>query len=325
MKIRNIRVLATVLILGPTILASLVGVVLVATFAPRLPDPIAVHWGIGGTVDRTDSLSSVLVTSAVFAPLLALVVAVVFLLMTRQAAATLFTRALVGVGAGVGVLVGLLPLSFVLAQLDAPSALDVPVSAAAPGIAIAFVLATAVGVGLAFVIPVQPVDFPVVDNAPAIDIAAGEKAYWGRTAWPQPVAFGIFVGAILIVVATLIIAGSPWWLVVLFVAVFGILATTLAWHVVVDTRGVRVTAALGFPRFVFPLAEITGARSVDAAPMREYGGWGIRFGVNGNWGVIVRSGGALELSREGKAPFVITVDDAETAARLISGLTKTRA
>jgi hypothetical protein len=325
MKRTDIRTLATGLILGPTVLATLVGLGLIVIFADRLPDPLAVHWGIRGTVDRTDSLASVLVSSAIFAPLMAGVVIAVFLLMTRHSAATLFTRTLVGVGSGLGVLVGLLPFSFVLAQIDAPDAHSVPVSASVPGLIATLVIALAVGIGLSFVIPLSPVPYRVTDSAPALDLADGEKVHWSRSVWLGPLGLFIYAGAAVLVVGTVLLVGAPWWLVLTVLLVFALLATTLAWHVVVDSRGVHVIAALGFPRLVFDRADITGARSTTVSPMREFGGWGIRFGVSGSWGIIVRRGEALEISREHKAPFVITIKEAETAARLITGLTKSRA
>jgi hypothetical protein len=325
MKRTNIRALATGLILGPTVLATLVGIGLIVIFAARLPDPLAVHWGIRGTVDRTDSLAAVFLSSAVFAPLLAGVVITVFLLMTRHSAATLFTRTLVGVGAGLGVLVGLLPFTFVLAQVDAPSAHVVPLSAAVPGLIATFVIALAVGIGLAFVIPLSPVPFRVTESAPALDLSAGEKVHWSRSVWLGPLGLFLYAGAAVLVVGTVLLVGAPWWLVLIVLLVFALLATTLAWHVVVDSQGVHVIAALGFPRLIFSIADITSARRTDVSPVREFGGWGIRFGVSGAWGIIVRGGEALEISREHKAPFVITIKDAETAARLINGLAKSRA
>jgi hypothetical protein len=326
MKSRNIRALASALILGSAVLSALIGVATVVAFASRLPDPIAVHWGIAGTVDRTDSLTSVVVTSALFAPLLAATIVLVFVAMTRQTVATLFARTLVGVGVFVGVFVGLLPLAFVSPQLDVPDAMAVPVSAVALPLGLIFLVATAVGVGLPFVIPRVPTASVAAASAsasaPALDISAGERAYWGQTAWPKPGVFAIFVGAVLIATVALIVAGAPWWLVVAEVVVFGLLSTTLVWHVVVDVRGVRVVAALGFPRIILPIDEVTGARSIPVDPLREFGGWGVRFAATGAWGVIVRKGAALEVTRDGKAPFVVTVDDAETAARLVSGLAK---
>jgi hypothetical protein len=326
MKSRNIRALASALILGSAVLSAIVGVAAVVAFGPRLPEPIAVHWGISGTVDRTDSLTSVVVTSALFAPLLAATIVIVFVAMTRQTVATLFARTLVGVGVFVGVFVGLLPLAFVAPQLDVEDAITVPVSAVALPLGMIFLVATAMGIGLSFVIPrvttTSVASASAAASSPALDIAAGERAYWGQTAWPKAGVFAIFISAVLISTGALVVVGAPWWLVVAEVVVFGLLSTTLVWHVVVDVRGVRVIAALGFPRIVLPIGEVTGARSIPVDPLREFGGWGVRFAATGAWGVIVRKGDALEVARDGKAPFVVTVDDAETAARLVSGLAK---
>jgi len=68
-----------------------------------------------------------------------------------------------------------------------------------------------------------------------------------------------------------------------------------------------------------PLTAITGVRTVEVRPMRDFSGWGLRFG-NLGWGLVLRGGSAIAVDREGRSPFVLTVDDAETGAALLAAL-----
>lgn len=53
-------------------------------------------------------------------------------------------------------------------------------------------------------------------------------------------------------------------------------------------------------------------------PMGDFGGWGLRLSVDGRVGVVLRTGEALQITRRKGRPFVVTVDDAETAAAVLS-------
>ncbi len=320
MKQLPIRSIAVALVLLPTLVAAAASVIALVTLAPRLPDPLAVHWGASGAVDRLDSLASTFVLSAVFGPALALVIATVFLLMTRHGAATLFTRAIVATGAGVGVLVGLIPLSFVVPQVDAASAASTPLASVTPALLAVFGIAALVATATAFGVPRREMPTTARPSVAALELAEGERAYWGRSVAPRRPVLAIPLTAFVVVTAVLIVAGAPWWVVVLVDALFVVVSTTLVWHVRVDQSGLHVVGALGFPRLIIPVSEVVSARAIEVAPMREYGGWGVRFSASGTWGVIVRGGHALEVERRGKAPFVVTVDDAQTAARLLTAL-----
>jgi hypothetical protein len=96
--------------------------------------------------------------------------------------------------------------------------------------------------------------------------------------------------------------------------------SNFAWTIRVDARGVRMRSSLGIPRITIPLANIESADVIHVQAIAEYGGFGVRWGLGGRFGVILRSGEALQVLRHNGRSVVVTVDDAETAAALINGL-----
>ena len=92
------------------------------------------------------------------------------------------------------------------------------------------------------------------------------------------------------------------------------------WTVTVDQRGLVARALLPRPRVVVPLGEVEHAEVVHVSPVREFGGWGLRMGLDGRVGVVLRGGEALEVARTGGRRVVVTVDDAATGAALLNTL-----
>ncbi len=78
---------------------------------------------------------------------------------------------------------------------------------------------------------------------------------------------------------------------------------------------------VGWLRQRIALARIGAARSFRLEPM-EHGGWGYRGSLRlfGRAAVVVRGGPALGLELDAGRRLSITVDDAESAARLINAL-----
>ncbi|MFC5719932.1 hypothetical protein ACFP1Z_07055 [Streptomyces gamaensis] len=92
---------------------------------------------------------------------------------------------------------------------------------------------------------------------------------------------------------------------------------TGAVRVTVTRRGVTVTAvALPFLRRTVPLQPVVRARDGWARPL-QIGGWGYRW-LPGLTAVSLREGDALWLELTSGREFVVTVDDAGSAARLVN-------
>ncbi|MGW0563279.1 hypothetical protein ACWDZ4_22385 [Streptomyces sp. NPDC003016] len=121
--------------------------------------------------------------------------------------------------------------------------------------------------------------------------------------------------------------GSPW-SAPLLMSVVGCLAAgllilfgTLAFvHVAVkidsDTFEVRC-GHMGLPRRRIPLAHVVGAEFAPSVTPRQWGGWGYRWRPEKGMAVIVRRGEGVVLRLGDGRIFTVTVDDAETAVRVV--------
>ena len=155
-----------------------------------------------------------------------------------------------------------------------------------------------------------------------------ERVAWVRTAAMSTGAVAAILLGVLVVVLAAIVAwvtGAATVLVTVLTVVAAVMlvlaATTIAFHVRVDDTGLRVASLFGIPRFRVPLADVASAARVEVDPMGEFGGWGLRLAPHGRrFGVVLRRGEAIEVTRRSGRRFVVTVDDAHTGAALLEGL-----
>ncbi|MFI8103398.1 hypothetical protein [Streptomyces sp. NPDC086023] len=100
-----------------------------------------------------------------------------------------------------------------------------------------------------------------------------------------------------------------------------ILGGTLAFvhvAVTVDDEGLEVRCGhIGVPRRRIRLAEITSAEFAPRVTPRQWGGWGYRWRPEKGTAVVVRRGEGVVLRLGDGRLFTVTVDDAETAVRII--------
>ncbi len=151
---------------------------------------------------------------------------------------------------------------------------------------------------------------------PAASIGATEQISWSRAVGAPwlPIAGAVLIGAGLVLAAAVHLRPAPRW----------------QWRgsprccsasarVVVDRRGLTVALGLlGRPRVHVPAEDVEAVTVADVSPA-QFGGWGYRV-VPGGRGVIIRSGQALVVTRRSGQRFTVTVDDAETAAGLLSAV-----
>ncbi|MEV8531699.1 hypothetical protein [Streptomyces sp. NPDC051211] len=137
-------------------------------------------------------------------------------------------------------------------------------------------------------------------------------------------------GVACIVLGISLAVGSAWTagIVPLVMAVVGCLAAgllilygTLAFvhvHVTVDTEAVEVRCGhVGLPRRRFEFTDIASAQFLPKVSPHEWGGWGMRWRPEKGTAVVVRRGKGLELTLGDGKTFIVTVDDAENAVRVI--------
>lgn len=172
---------------------------------------------------------------------------------------------------------------------------------------------------------------PKVDASPVgageaaapLVLAEGERAAWFGTS-----AMGkggtIFLGVSLLFMTVVSVAllsaeqAGGWTTAILTVVVGVLVASTCVFRVQVSVAGLRVRSIVGFPAFRIPADDVRAARTIDVNPLAEFGGWGVRKAMDGRFGVVLRAGQAMEVTRHDGRIFVVTTDDAETAASALA-------
>ncbi|MCW5252119.1 MULTISPECIES: hypothetical protein [unclassified Streptomyces] len=81
---------------------------------------------------------------------------------------------------------------------------------------------------------------------------------------------------------------------------------------------------IGVPRRRIPLSDVVGAEFVPHVTPRHWGGWGYRWRPEKGTAVVVRRGEGMILRLWDGHTLTITVDDAESAVRVITGLLRPR-
>lgn len=290
--------------------------VVAAAWAGDLPDPVASHWGSGGTPDGFASLTSYVTTLVAVGAVSVLGFGALAAFWGRSAS----TRRLC---AAVSVWVAGFLAVVVVGSLHAQRGLADAATADGPG----WLPVVAVLGGLVLAVPAALVVHPdpplaarsaVEPDAPRATVHPGERAAWvGRASGGPMPAVIAGTAALLVAVAALT---REWELLVIPVVVALALVATAAFTVRVAADGLTVRSVLGWPRTHVPAAEVLRADAVEVRPLRDFGGYGWRLGRRGRTGVVLRAGEALEVTRTGGRRFVVTVDDAARAAALLNTL-----
>lgn len=266
--------------------------------ADRLPDPIAVHWGLGGVADGTVALTPFVTGLSVVG---ATGIAVSCLISARALAEPRQLRMRLTIGSAIVAIVPAALLLTLFPNLDATSWQQ----ADSPGVELALVLVIPAGTGLAsWWLAARPARLLAVAPAvPADALRAAEPTYQERVT----------------------MAGLAWWLLGLAAAAL------LAWlaHVFVTVVLLLVAVAFGWfgvyryqvsggglqVRFGpigslgrrVPVEEMLGAQPVALRP-RDWGGWGYR-GTSRDWAVVTSAGPAVRLDLAGERSLTLSSDD----------------
>ncbi|MFF8834151.1 DUF1648 domain-containing protein [Streptomyces sp. NPDC015130] len=307
----------------PFVLALAVHLLLFARWRDELPAELATHFSVSGEADDwTGRTGYVLVSTALF-----LVLAAGWTAFVRR-------RYLWAAWATAGFAGGL------LAQLLRANRVDeFEVVLFSPGMDLGVALAVAVVAGavgwaLASLVPEEPpapgpadgqaADGSAADGAasdrPRLPLASGEAARWSKDTGSRTLTV-LSVLALAAAPVTLTVATWPDALIGLLGLAVGVPGLALARvRVTVDRHGLTVRSALvARPRVRVPLDGVEGAdvREIDA--VADFGGWGYRVRAH-RTGVVLNSGEALVVRRDGGREFAVTVPDARTAAALLNTL-----
>lgn len=278
-----------------------------AAWAGDLPDPIAIHWELGGTADGFGSLWVTTGLSFTLVLLLGL-----GSLAAQQRMRGPNRRWLGGLGVGVSLFLTVVHVGSLrvnLAVEDAAQAVS-PDGALLAGL-VALVLGGLLGWWLGPEDqPHDPAAVPVDD----VEVVPGEAVVWsGGAAAEQWLV--VLAGVIVATGVVLLLVSEPWAAAILVLAGFGV-ASLLRLRVTVGPAGIVARfGPLGVFRSRVPLDEVARVTAEVVEPL-AYGGWGYRM-VPGVRAVIVRQGPGLRVDRVDGPSLVVTVDDAGVAAGVL--------
>lgn len=300
------------------VLASAVAQVLAWS---RLPDEIAVHWNAAGEADGFGAPWILLALTIVIGLGVPTLIMAPNLHPLRSGAPGASFRMIAAVAAATSVGVTYLMAATVVGQADGKTA--------QPGLMIGVMVAVAAVVGLLGWL-VIPRDLPrPTRTADPLPVIRGEKVAWIGTEtisrWFAGIALASLAFSVVFVVSAAV--GSNGGLLaalVIAVAVILVIATSVAFHVRIDEAGLTVRSILGVPRFHVPADDIEKVDVTDIRAIGDFGGYGIRV-HKGALGVILRSGPAVEVTRRSNGRrFVVTIDDAGTAAAALATVATTQ-
>lgn len=306
--------------------------VVVAVWLPELPEPAAIHWSSDGVDGVAPGWMHLVLLVGVGGGMITAFALLVWFAHRGQAgpgrpAWSVTARFLGAVNLGLAGLMSVVALAAVGPQrglaraMDAPNLGDV---AAILGFALLIAL-TAIGW---FVQPkvasVRSAD--ASDAATALPTSASERVVWIGTTTVSRGGRVVLGGLVLLVVAFTVVliatGAADVWAAATLIATAALLlvafVVTLVFRVRIGPGGILVRSLAGWPKVEISAGEITSARDVTVTPFADFGGWGLRHGLDGRYGVVLRAGEALEVTRVDGRRFVVTIDDAETAAAVLA-------
>ena len=321
-QIRSIRTRAVIIGGAVPLGIAAIATLLIVSWMPDLPDPVAVHWNWSGP----DDYGSVWVV-ALMPPVVALSFGVFAVgAVWRSMPSGLFSRRqklMLATSVWLSALVSVVAVGSLAIQrgLDDASQAGGVGAIMGLGFAAGFVLA----VPAWFLLPPADTTVDQGTEPPPIQISATEQLFWYRTVSIARVGLVVIFAALAVAVgsvvltATLAPAGTGFALGCL-VVVLPIALMTVFWRITVDDRGLSVRSVLGWPRVLIRPDAIKGVRVVEVNPSSDFGGWGWRYDGAGRSGIVLRAGEAIEVTRRNGKRFVVTVEDAATGAGVLAAL-----
>lgn len=304
----------------------------ILTWLPEVPDPSVIHWRIGGANGYGPPWIHLIVLIGIGGGIVALF-ALIALLAHRMprgggksapdgptwSATARFLGAASLATAGLMSLVALVSVGVQRGLTDAADAPDIT-----PWVVVGLVVMVGLGILGWFLQPSIP-RTPGASDAPAepMPLAANERAVWIKTVTIAPpgqivLGGGVFITAAMTVLLLAQGVTAGW----ITAAATGLLivaiVSSLTFRVRASAAGLLVRSTVGWPKILIPADQIASARAIQVDPFAEFGGWGYRISADGRRGVVLRTGSALEVTRTNGRRFVVTVDDAQTAAAVLA-------
>ncbi|KKI16972.1 MULTISPECIES: DUF1648 domain-containing protein [unclassified Leucobacter] len=308
---------------APLIVVAL-GVLLQMLWIPRLPDPIATHWSGSGGPDGFSSPWGNILFFAITGIGMTLIFAVILLIPRGRRlgfpAWSSASRFLAAFGAATIVFISVLIVGLVQIQLDVADARTVG-TVAGPMVAAVLAAVTAGALGW-FVQPKVTVAAPASDDSEPLPLTEHERAVWIGRSLPNA-GYRWFAGIMVVLMLTLCLGSlvgqfPGWWVLALVGAlVSALIIITIGFRVRIDAAGLEARSVLGWPVVRVRAADIDRVAASEINPLAEFGGWGFRW-MPGRFGVVLRTGPGIVVTRRSGSIFGITVDDAETGAAVLA-------
>ncbi|MGV8883796.1 MAG: DUF1648 domain-containing protein [Rhodoglobus sp.] len=307
-------------VLVPIVIA-LGGAALIAVALPDLPNPVAIHWGPTGEADGFGPAATNLVILVVFVVAYSLLT----VLVARGEGFSAVQKGMLATAPFLAVLLTAILAGSLWMQRGLSDATLAP--SVLPLLLVGTVVGLAVAIGSWFVLPRISARAVEESATPSMQLGATQRAVWMRRTAPsvgvQVLVVGILAFVTTVTIAALALSAPP-----LLTAVYGgfvalialVVAASIFWRIQVTNNGFVARSALGIPRFTVPLADIDKATVITVNPIRDFGGWGLRWGGLGRFGIVTRAGEAIEIRRTNGKHLIVTVDDASSAAALLNAL-----
>lgn len=309
----------------PRRLATLVGLVIplalvvVSTAVmlialPTAPAEVVVHWGIDGERSMGPAWTFPLLTIVIGAGIPVLLWAIGVRGRAVGDAVVLLASTALAVAAMLAVV---MPWSLIAQPADA-------VVPALTGAAVGL----GVGAGAWFLMPRDPMVQPSAVAAEPIAAPRGARSVWSSVVrMPASarigIAAGILVSAVAVGIAIAVAGAGAWWLVIVPLVLIVAFLTTTEFRVTAGRAGLVVRSVIGWPAFRVAAGELEHVEITTIEPMTDFGGWGLRIaltrgGARRAFGVVMRAGEAIEVTRRDGRVLVVTVDDAATGASVLA-------
>ncbi|GEL23805.1 hypothetical protein PSU4_27590 [Pseudonocardia sulfidoxydans NBRC 16205] len=300
---------------APHLVAVTPALVTALVAADRMPAEPATRFTFDGTAVSTMPHAALVATIVALGVVLAFVFGAMGARPTAARVSSFDTARFFGAvsWATAGLLGGVL-YEATAANVDVASAAEAHLTA--DRLLIAVGVAVVAGVVGYLVTPSAP---PAPEEPPGapVPIGATERVSWSRRIESR---MSLALGAV-VLVGGLVLGWLAGWLPGALLIVVGLAVLLLGSSalVTVDRRGLVVAlGALGWPRLRVPVDDIASVTAGDVSPA-QFGGWGYRLTPGGS-GVVLRSGPAVIVTRRSGRRFTVTVDDARTAAGLLTSL-----
>ncbi|WP_156160666.1 DUF1648 domain-containing protein [Demequina soli] len=302
------------------VVASLTAIAVELVAMGDLPDPVATHWGPQGPNGFAPAWTVPLMTALV-AGVLPLVLGVSALRAVARGERGFTLRLLPAVAAGLSVFLGTLLAGMLVLQRGLESADHA--GGVGPVMLVALPAGAVVGI-VAWL--AQSREIGVAAPAAAVEpltLQPGERAVWLGRSEMSPWAFAFIVAATLAAWAGAVLmwvggdAAAAGIVTAVAVLLTVLSFTFTVFRVRVDAAGLTVTSGAGLVRMRVPAADIASVTVIEVHGLAQFGGYGIRQ-IPGATAIVTRAGRAVEVTRRSGRRFVVTVDDAPTAAAVLA-------